>query len=52
MFISYIYYVDFFLQVLNTEEDKHWFKAEQDGRDGLIPKNYIQMKSHEYVTNS
>ena len=48
----YIYYVDFFLQVLNTEEDKHWFKAEQDGRDGLIPKNYIQMKSHEYVTNS
>ncbi len=35
------------LQVLNTEEDKHWFKAEQDGKDGLIPKNYIQMKPHE-----
>ncbi len=34
-------------QVLNTEEDKHWFKAEQDGKDGLIPKNYIQMKDHQ-----
>ncbi len=36
-------------QVLNTEDDKHWFKAEQDGKDGLIPKNYIQLKPHEYV---
>lgn len=35
------------VQVLNTEEDKHWYKAEQDGKDGLIPKNYIQMKPHE-----
>ena len=35
------------MQVLNTEEDKHWYKAEQDGKDGLIPKNYIQMKPHE-----
>lgn len=35
------------LQVLNTEEDKHWYKAEQDGKDGLIPKNYIQMKDHQ-----
>lgn len=34
------------LKVLNTEEDKHWYKAEQDGKDGLIPKNYIQMKDH------
>ena len=37
------------VQVLNTEEDKHWYKAEQDGKDGLIPKNYIQMKPHEWV---
>lgn len=36
-----------YVQVLNTEEDKHWYKAEQDGKDGLIPKNYIQMKGHE-----
>lgn len=36
------------LKVLNTEEDKHWYKAEQDGKDGLIPKNYIQMKDHQW----
>ena len=35
------------VQILNTEEDKHWYRAEQDGKDGLIPKNYIQMKGHE-----
>ena len=35
--------------MLNTEEDKHWYKAEQDGKDGLIPKNYIQMKDHQWV---
>jgi len=27
--------------VINTEEDKNWFKAQQDGKDGLIPKNHI-----------
>ena len=42
-------HVHVYVQVLNTEEDKHWYKAEQDGKDGLIPKNYIQMKGHEYV---
>ncbi|XP_071953306.1 growth factor receptor-bound protein 2-like [Antedon mediterranea] len=36
------------VKVLNTDEDRHWFKAEQDGREGLIPKNYIQMKAHEW----
>lgn len=40
-------YMYIYVQVLNTEEDKHWYKAEQDGKDGLIPKNYIQMKGHE-----
>ena len=34
-------------QVLNMEDDKHWFKAELNGREGLIPKNYIQMKPHK-----
>uniref|UniRef100_H2Z374 Growth factor receptor-bound protein 2 n=1 Tax=Ciona savignyi TaxID=51511 RepID=H2Z374_CIOSA len=24
----------------------HWYKAEQDGKDGLIPKNYFQLKPH------
>jgi len=37
------------LKVLNTEEeDKNWFKAEQDGKDGLIPENYIHVKPHEW----
>ena len=36
------------LKILNTEKDKHWYKAEQDGKDGLIPKNYIEMKAHDW----
>lgn len=36
-------------QILNIEDDRHWYKAEQDGRDGLVPKNYIEMKPHELV---
>lgn len=39
----------FFPQVLNMEDDLNWFRAELDGKDGLIPSNYIEMKSHEYV---
>jgi len=34
--------------VINAEEDKNWFKAQQDGKDGLIPQNYIEMKPHEW----
>lgn len=33
------------------EDDMNWFRAELDGKDGLIPSNYIEMKSHEYVLN-
>jgi len=33
--------------VINADEEKHWFKAQQDGKDGLIPKNYVDMKPHE-----
>ena len=47
MLYSMCYRQSVSVQVLNTEEDKHWYKAEQDGKDGLIPKNYIQMKAHE-----
>ncbi|XP_039263250.2 growth factor receptor-bound protein 2-like [Styela clava] len=32
------------LKVLNTTDDKNWYKAEQNGREGFIPKNYVQMK--------
>ena len=36
------------LNVLHVEENKSWYKAEQDGRDGLIPSNYIEMKDHHW----
>ncbi len=33
-------------QVLNEECDQNWYKAELNGKDGFIPKNYIEMKAH------
>ncbi|XP_033118484.1 growth factor receptor-bound protein 2-like [Anneissia japonica] len=36
------------IKILNMDEDKHWYKAEQDGCDGMVPKNYIQMKPHTW----
>lgn len=36
------------LKVLNMEDDMNWFRAELDGREGLIPSNYIEMKSHDW----
>ena len=34
--------------VINADAEKNWFKAQQDGKDGLIPKNYVQMKPNEW----
>lgn len=31
------------------EDDLNWYRAELDGKEGLIPSNYIEMKNHEYV---
>jgi len=36
------------LKVLNMEDDTNWFRAELDGREGLIPSNYIEMKAHDW----
>ncbi|XP_033630572.1 growth factor receptor-bound protein 2-like [Asterias rubens] len=36
------------VKVLDMKDDPHWYKAERDGRDGLVPKNYIQMKPHSW----
>ena len=36
------------LKVLNMEDDINWFRAEFDGREGLIPSNYIEMKKHDW----
>lgn len=34
-------------QVINMEDDVNWFRAEFEGKEGLIPSNYIEMKNHE-----
>ena len=31
------------------EDDLNWYRAESDGKEGLIPSNYIEMKNHEWV---
>lgn len=32
------------LKILNTEEDKNWYKAEYNGTEGFVPSNYIELK--------
>lgn len=32
------------------EDDLNWYRAELDGKEGLIPSNYINMRNHEWVT--
>lgn len=27
----------------------NWYRAELDGKEGLIPSNYIEMRNHEWV---
>ncbi|KXJ28497.1 growth factor receptor-bound protein 2 [Exaiptasia diaphana] len=36
------------LNVLDMEQDKNWYKAEQNGREGWIPRTYIEMKPHDW----
>lgn len=36
------------LKVLSKDDDKNWCKAEMGGRNGFVPKNYIEIKSHEW----
>ena len=38
----------FILKILAKDQDKNWYKGELNGREGFIPKNYVQMKPHEY----
>ncbi|EDX06936.1 drk [Drosophila simulans] len=30
------------------EDDSNWYRAELDGKEGLIPSNYIEMKNHDW----
>uniref|UniRef100_A0A8C2PU75 Growth factor receptor bound protein 2 n=1 Tax=Cyprinus carpio TaxID=7962 RepID=A0A8C2PU75_CYPCA len=36
------------LKILNEECDQNWYKAELNGKEGFIPKNYIEMKPHPW----
>jgi len=36
------------LKVLNADDDKNWCRAEVAGRQGLVPKNYIQLKDNDW----
>eukprot|EP00795_Rhopilema_esculentum_P009318 gene9318-17017_t len=36
------------LKILSKDQDKNWFKAENNGREGFIPKNYVEIKPHEW----
>uniref|UniRef100_H2ZTE1 Growth factor receptor bound protein 2 n=1 Tax=Latimeria chalumnae TaxID=7897 RepID=H2ZTE1_LATCH len=42
------FYIFQLLKVLNEECDQNWYKAEISGKDGFIPKNYIEMKPHPW----
>ena len=35
-------------QVLNVEDDNNWYRAELNGKEGLIPSNYIEMKQNKW----
>ncbi|XP_060059184.1 GRB2-related adapter protein isoform X3 [Erinaceus europaeus] len=36
------------LKILNMEDDQNWYKAELQGAEGFVPKNYIRIKPHPY----
>lgn len=35
------------VKIINSEDDKNWFKAEQEGRSGFIPANYVTFRPSE-----
>ncbi|XP_071814565.1 growth factor receptor-bound protein 2-like isoform X1 [Apostichopus japonicus] len=36
------------MKILNKSVDQYWYKAELDGKEGFIPKNYVQLKPHDW----
>lgn len=34
--------------MLNVEDDSNWYRAELNGKEGLIPSNYIEMKQNKW----
>ena len=40
------------LKILNTDDDQNWYRAQVEGREGLIPYNYVDMKSPDWYYGS
>ncbi|XP_046551682.1 growth factor receptor-bound protein 2-like [Haliotis rubra] len=40
------------IKVLNMDEDKNWYKAEYQGKEGYVPANYISLKPHSWYIGS
>ncbi|XP_063791005.1 GRB2-related adapter protein [Pseudophryne corroboree] len=36
------------LKILNMEDDQNWYKAELNGMEGYVPKNYIKVKPYPW----
>lgn len=36
------------LNILDKDEDRNWYKAEQNDQEGWIPNTYITMRSHSW----
>ncbi|XP_074642302.1 growth factor receptor-bound protein 2-like [Tubulanus polymorphus] len=36
------------LKILEFDDNSQWSKAEQEGRDGYIPLNYVQIEDHKW----
>ena len=36
------------VKVLNMEDEPSWWKAEQGGKEGLVPHNYVHLKPHPW----
>lgn len=39
---------DTILLVLSKEDERWWYKAKLNGKYGLVPKNYLKMKDHQW----
>ena len=37
------------LKIMDMKQDVNWYKAELDGKEGLVPKNYITVKPHSFL---
>ena len=33
---------------MNVDDDEHWWRAEKDGQEGLVPSNYIESRFSQW----